>query len=361
MKHLNNFLSALLLCAIVGTAIAHLAVVDPVAVVLSCVAISFGYTVAMSIAVAMGAPAPKADPNTLAVVALYQMWETALIEAFRASRNWASKIPRKDDYVGNNVINLTEIGADPNVLINNTVYPIASAQRTDDNIILALNKYDTENTTITRDELYAIPYDKEGSVIRQHRNVLIERTAEHGLYTMAPAGNTANTPVIETTGADNGNSRRRLKSADLIRLKERLDTLKVPAAGRVLVLCSAHVSDLLVEDQSFNLRYNGQTERGTIITMLYGFEIFEDVYNPRYDASNARRAFAAAPAGTDRNASTLFFAPRAFQAAGTVEMFASDKKENPTMRRSEIGFQMYNVIAPMKNIGFGAIVSDDLL
>jgi hypothetical protein len=171
----------------------------------------------------------------------------------------------------------------------------------------------------------------------------VEKTGEHGLWTLCPAGDTTNTPLVETTGADNGNGRRRLRSLDLITLKQRLDNLKVPAAGRTLVLCSAHVADLLVEDQSFQLRYNN-TEKGTIMPNFY-----------------AKKAFGAAAAGTDRNASTLFFAPRAFQASGTVEMYYEDKFTNPTMRQTVVGFSLYHVIAPMKNIGFGSIVSDDLL
>lgn len=345
MKAIANLFLTLFTCLLVATALSHALDVSLPLAFFGCL----GASVGMSLV-----PMPQGTANA---VVLRQMWETELITAFRAVRNWASRIPRKDQYVGNNAINLHEVGADPAVLINNTTYPIAVAQRTDDNNVLSLFRYDTQNTAITHAELYALPYDKEGSVIRQHRDTLVEKTGEHGLWNLCPAGDTANTPVIVTTGADNGNSRKRLKSADLITLKQRLDNLKVPKEGRILVLCSDHVADLLLEDQSFQLRYNN-TERGTILANFYGFEIYEDVYNNVFNGSNAKKAFGAAPAGTDRNASTLFFAPRAFQATGTVEMFYEDKYTNPTMRQSVVGFALYHAIAPMKNIGFGAIVSD---
>lgn len=298
---------------------------------------------------------PMPHGVTSAVV-LKQMWETALIEAFRSERTWIGRIPRKDQYVGNNAINVQEIGADPRVLINNTVYPIPTAGRTDDTLILALNKYDTENTKVTRDELEGLPYDKEGSVIRQHRDTLAEQTAEHGLFSLCPAGNTADTPVISTTGGDNGAGRKRLKSMDLIALKQRLDSLRIPKAGRMLILCADHVNDLLVEDQSFQLRYNN-TEKGSILANFYGFEIFEDLANPVFTGLAKKAYGAAADPSTDCNASTLVFAPRAFQATGTVEMFYQEKHTNPTMRESVVGFEVYNIIAPMKSTGFGAIVS----
>ena len=333
----------LILCLFIGTAVSHAMDLDPGTVVTACVAASVGMSFM---------PMPQ---GVTSAVVLRQMWETALIEAFRSNQSWLGRIPRKDQYVGNNAINLVEIGADPAVLINNTIYPIASAQRVDDTLILALNKYDTENTIVTHDELYAIPYDKEGSVVRQHRDVLMERTGEHGLYLLAPGTDSVNTPVLNTSGANDGTGRLRLLSADLIKLKSRLDNLKVPKQGRILVLCSEHVSDLLLEDQSFQLRYNN-TQEGTILGRFYGFDVYEDVYHPVYNAG-VKKAFGAAPAGGDRNASTVFYAPRAFQASGSVEMFSQDKFENTTHRQGEVGFRMYNIVAPMKNIGFGAVVS----
>lgn len=346
IKHILNFISAILVAVFMALAVSVASGLD------------FHLTMTGTLigsALFSWVPMPHAAANA---VVLRQLWEAELLRAFRATRSWPSRIPRKDQYVGNNAINVQEIGADPTVLINNSTYPIAVTSRVDDTVVLALNKYETTNTSVHRSELEALPYDKEGSVIAQHKDVLIERTGEHGLWNLCPAANTANTPVIATTGVDNGNGRRRLKSADLIALKGRLDALKVPKDGRCLVLCSDHVSDLLLEDQSFQLRYNGSTEKGTIITMLYGFEIYEDVFNNVFDNTGAKKAFgAAAVPATDRNASTLFFAPRAFQASGTTEMFFQDKYTNPRMRQSEVGFTQYHIIAPMKNIGFGAIAS----
>lgn len=344
MKTASNFIISLILCFFVGSVMANVLPIDAGTATLACVAASVGMSFV------------KLPANALHAVVLKQMWETALIEAFRSNRNWMGRIPRKDQYVGNNAINVQEIGADPAVLINNTTYPIATAGRTDDTLVLSLNKYDTENTKVTRDELEGLPYDKEGSVIRQHRDTLVEKTAEHGLYIMAPAGNTANTPVIAATGVDNGFGRKRLKSLDLITLKQRLDTLKVPKEGRILILCGDHVNDLLVEDQSFQLRYNN-TEKGSILANFYGFEIYEDNFNPVYTGLAKKAYGAVAAPSTDCNASTLVFAPRAFQASGTVEMYYQEAHTNPTMRESVVGFRVYNIIAPMKNIGFGAIVS----
>lgn len=287
---------------------------------------------------------------------LKEVWAGELLDHFRHESEWLSEIPSADQYVNNNLIHLVDIGADPDVLIDNAVYPIATSDRTDSDVAVALKKFDTTNTKITDDELYALPYDKQGSVIRQHREGLEEKTSEYGLYSLAPAGDTANTPIIPTTGADNGNSRKKLMPADIIKAKKKLDDLKVPKKGRVLVLCSDHVEDLLNTSEAFEKQYKDITS-GTVLN-LYGFKIYEDVYNPVYDATNAKKAFGAASAGTDRNASTFFYAPRAFKATGSVKMFASKAENDPENRESKVGFRLYHIVLPKKNVGFGAIVSD---
>lgn len=348
MKSTLNFLSSFLLAAIMATVLSSLAPVE--------MHVALGFTMGAS---ALLSFIPM--PSGARAVVLKQMWETELLKAFRGFGNWMSRIPRKDQYVGNNVINMTELGADPTLLINNTSYPIATAARTDDNVALALNKYDTTNTKVTRDELYALPYDKEGSVIEQHKLVIDEGTRQHGLWNLTIAGNTATTPLVETTGVERMSSGRRgCTTNDIIMLKNRLDALKAPQQGRCLVMCAQHINELLIEDQSFQLRYQNHTE-GKLVTRYHGFDIYEDSFNPVFNASNAKKAYGATAAGTDRNASVCFIADRTFQATGTLEMFYRDKSMDPETRETVLGFQLYHIVAPLKTTAFGVIVSDDLL
>jgi hypothetical protein len=288
---------------------------------------------------------------------LVELWTGELIEKFRHAGQWLSEIPSEDKYVNNNAIHLVDVGADPAVLIDNTTYPIAVATRTDADVVVALKKFDTENTAITDDELYALPYDKPGSVMRQHLDVLEETTMMYGLHSLAPSADSTNTPVVKTTGANNG-TRKRMKVADIATIKKRLDDLKVPLTGRVLVLCNAHLNDLILDqDQSFRDRFYN-TATGQVMD-FYGFKIYQSTYNPVYNASFNKVAFSAAPAGTDHNASIVFYAPRAFKARGSVKFYYQDASINPTLRQSVAGYRLYHIVLQKKNIGFGAIVSDD--
>ena len=292
---------------------------------------------------------------------LKEMWEAELQRKFRnEATDFMNPIPSRDNYVNNDVINLTAIGDDPNVLINNTSYPIAVNSRTDTPDTLALNKYDTENTSIKDDELYALPYDKEGSVIRQHRETLEEKILEHSLYLLAPDDDTTNMPIVQTTGADNGASRKSITIADIILAKKKMDDLKMPKMNRILVLCSDHIQELLLADEAtntnvFTTNYH-RIQDGKIVNM-YGFQVYENIYNPRYDASFDKVAFGAASAGTDRNASVFFYAGVAYKAQGSVTMYHREAAIDPENRQTVVGFNKYHICGKKQQIGFGAIAA----
>ena len=278
---------------------------------------------------------------------------TELITQFRHENEWLGAVKSKPEWLNNDVIKIPVRGLAPKVLINNTVYPIASHQREDGKVIISLNKYETENTEVTTDELYALPYEKVSDVQVQHRETLEDRTAEHALVSIAPQKNTNKTPVIVTTGEDDGTGRKRLVAKDLISLKKLLDKLKVPKKGRVLVLCSEHVADLLIEDLTFKTRYQ-DANSGKIADNYYGFEIYESTYAPTYH-NGEKEAFGAVPQG--KEASIVFHKNYTVKAVGSAVRYAREKSENPEGRKHTIGFEMHFVCVAIKDEGTAAIIS----
>jgi hypothetical protein len=297
----------------------------------------------------------KIAPTTaFAAVAKKEMAERELIKHFRHSGTWLERVPSKNQWVGNDVIKLNEIGADPDVLIDNTTYPISVSQRTDTSTAISLFKYDTTNTKITDDELYGLPYDKPGSVQQQHRETLEERTQEHALHSLAPSANTASTPIVETTGADDGTGRLRMISKDLINYKKKLDLLKIPKKGRILVLCAEHIADLLIEDKALEVQYHNH-KQGAISVNYYGFELYEDIYSPVYTDALAKIPFGSATEGTA--ASIFFLAQRTAKARGTVKRYLAKSEDDPQNRETVMGFRLYFIAIPKSLLGQGAIVS----
>ena len=289
-----------------------------------------------------------------AAVAKNELAEKELIKHFRHKGTWLERVPSKQKWVNNDVIKINKEGADVEVLIDNNTYPISSITRTDESIVISLHKYDTINYEVTDDELYGLPYDKKDSVQRQAREALEEKTLEHALHSLAPLSNTTETPIIETSGPNDGTGRKRLVYNDLVRLKKKLDLLKVPKKGRILVLSPEHIADLLIEDKALSIQYHNHKE-GAIAFNYAGFEIYEDIYSPEYDNSLNKIPFGSATTG--RKASVVFFDKGTAKARGTVKRFMRDASTDPENRKSVVGFRLYFIATPIRKKGQAAIVS----
>jgi len=288
-----------------------------------------------------------------------EVWTGEMIKAFRnaaESLGWYGKIRSYDDKVDNEVIHFVQIGGDPKVLLNNTTYPIPIVALTDVDKPVGLDKYQTEATPVTDDELHAISYDKMASVIERHREKIDETKFAKALHALAPAADSAGTPVIVTSGGTDGAGRAMITRKDIIALKKEFDKLKVPGAGRILVLCPDHVNDLLDNDQKFAQQYyNYATGK---ISNLYSFEVYEYVDCPYFTASTkVKKAWASVPGTGDFQASVAFFAPRMMKANGTTKMYYSEAATDPTMQQSVVNFRTYSICLPLKNEAIGAIVS----
>ncbi|MCO5253626.1 MAG: hypothetical protein M9892_04575 [Bacteroidetes bacterium] len=286
-----------------------------------------------------------------------ELAERELIKKFRHEHSWLGTVRSKPQWVSNDVIKIPRQGADPQVLINNKIYPIQSNDREDDFIAVALNKYDTTNTTVSDDELEALPYEKVSDVQVQHREKLEQDTGEHALYSIAPAADSAKTPVLVTTGSNDGNGRKRLTTIDLINYKKELDVLAVPRRGRMLILCADHVADLLTEDLTFRNSYQN-IKGGLISTSYMGFETWEDMTPVHYALDGGvltKEAFGAVPTGFA--ASVVAFKGNLAKATGTVKRYMVKAENDPNNRRNTIGFRLYFIAVAIKDEGMGAIVS----
>jgi hypothetical protein len=312
--------------------------------------------------------------GVMSVGVLKELWTGEIINKFRFTGEFLSRIASRNEFVNNNAIHIADMGVDPEVLINNTSYPIAITTRTDEDIVIALDKYDSTNTAVTDDELYALPYDKEGSVIEQHRIVLEQKAILRSAYNLAPQIDTSKTPLIMTSGITNHDVSTPLSNGlakpgyrmtwnDVIAAGKRMDDMFIPQAGRILVLSNQHKADLLTTDERFRGQYKDAT-LGTILNM-YGFDIYAFMSNPQYAMSSdtvpvlTKKAFGAVsnPA-TDQDASFFFYAPRAAQARGAVKMYYRIAGLDPENRQTVVGFKLWHICLPKKTEGFGAIVTN---
>lgn len=298
----------------------------------------------------------------LTVGVFREVWTGETIKAFRNSLEsigWLQRLPDKSQYAENDAIHFTDLGGDPDVLVNNTSYPIEVQELEDGDKVVKLDKYQTKATPITDDELYACSYDKMGSVIERHREKVDETKIARALHSLAPAKETAFTPVLLTSGeTDATEGRKRITKKDIIRLKKAFDKQKVPSADRILVLCPDHVNDLLETDQKFAQQYYNYTTGK--IANLYGFEVYEYTDAPVYSDSKVKKAFGAALVATDRQASVAFYAKNNIRATGSTTTYLSEAKNNPTTQRNLFNLRHYFMALPLKERAMGVIVSSNV-
>jgi len=293
----------------------------------------------------------------VAYAGLYkEVWTGQLIKRFTHKGTFLDGVPDYSRYVGNEVIHLVAVGVHPNVLINNTSYPLPVNSRTDADIPVTLDKLETEATVITKDEVYALSYDKMKVTHELHRESLEIKALDLAIYNFAPAGDTTATPIVKTTGGNNGNGFKKLTPADIIKLKKRMDDQKIPKQGRRLVLCNQHIEDLLSVSEAFEKQYNDIRE-GRILKM-YGFEIKEYAEMPLYDGAFAKKPFGSAPAGTDREASVAFFPKRMFKAKGTMDVDYTPR--DARNKREEVSMDVRFIALPTKLEAIGAVVNDTI-
>ena len=115
-----------------------------------------------------------------------EVWIRQVMEGFYPNTAFLKYARDMSKLVDNDKINLAEAGVDPNVLINNTTYPIKVTQRVDTPISIELDKFETENTLVRRPEVIEYSYDQLESVIRGHRAALMSRTGEKAAHAFAP-------------------------------------------------------------------------------------------------------------------------------------------------------------------------------
>ena len=283
-----------------------------------------------------------------------EVWLAEIMEGFYADDMFLSECRDLSAFVDNDIINLAEAGVDPDVLINNTTYPINIADRNDVPLTIEIDRFDTENTQIVKADQVELAYDKLASVTAGHKNSLRMKIMEKGAHAIAPASNGTFTPLLTATGADNGSGLKRLTWSDVRRLQTKFNNAEIPAEGRIIIFSEQHLEDLEFEDLD---RFNKVMDKGVIC----GFKMYSlaDKRLPKYNkTTGVKVAFGAAAAPTtDSTATIAFHKNEVARAMGSQDMFHSKAENDPIYRRDVIGFAQRAIVIPIRNKGVGAIYS----
>ena len=330
-------LAAILFNAVMGAAFASVAGFSPMT----------GALGMNAVAAVMGDTLPA---GVFRAGVLKEIWTGEVVKTLRGfmEGTWLDGIPDSSSLVNNDVIHLVEVGVDPDVLINNTTYPIALQSLDDADIAISLDKFQTKVTPITDDELYAISYDKIARVKESHSNAINDAKFAKAAHALCANSNTAKTPVLTATGeADAVTGRLKLTVKDVVAMKRALDNLKVPTDNRRLVLCPDHVNDLLEADQNFKEQYNINRAEGKV-GRLYGFDIYEFGNTPLYTTAGVKKEVGSTAETGEFQCSFAFYTKRVFKATGSTKMYWSAAENDPEYQRNKVNFRHHFICIPKK-------------
>jgi len=294
-----------------------------------------------------------------------EVWTGQLIESFKPEieASFLGKITDYSQYVQsssggeNQVIHLVDIGTPPQVLFNNTNYPIGFHNLSEADVTFQLDKLQTEATRVTDDELYAISYDKISVVNRSHSEAILRGKFTKSIHNLAPQSNSADTPILTTSGAVS-NGKKQATINDIIDLAGTFSKAGIPDDGqRVLVLNAQHVTDILKEEKNFYRDYANVQKATELKSLFYGFNVFLYNNNPFYKASDLTKvAFGSAFDPTKHNvASVAFYAPDMFRAEGKTQMYYA--QPDPQYQAAIMSYRHYYLVAPRKQRAIGALVT----
>ena len=274
-----------------------------------------------------------------------KIFAAIILALFYPDASWLNELTSMDHMVEYNKINLSQVGADPEVVKDNATWPLTPTSRTDSGIELPLATFDTKPTHVTNVEELETSYDMCQSVVAQHAAALRTKAMLSAAYNIAPASNSAATPVLATTGNDRGDGNKALTYADLLTLRTKFNKANYPLTGRVIVLCPEHEEDLLKEDAD---RYNQIMTTGQVA----GFKVYVTNHGVQYSTSGVKQAYGTTNA---QPCSFAFCKDEVMRAMGTIE--GEPEKRWADYRGWLLGFQMRFVAMPFRNKGIAAIYS----
>lgn len=311
---------------------------------------------------------PNAFPKGVAMAGVYrEIWTGELVESFQPEieASFLNEIPDYSNKVQssaggeNEVIHLVDIGADPEVLINNTTFPIGYEELEDGDIAFSLDKYDTVATKVTEDELYAISYDKIAVVNKKHKNAILAKKFGKAIHALAPATNIVATPVLGTSGTA-VKGKLSCSVDDIIDLAAAMSDAGIPDDGnRILVLNTQHVAGILKEVKNFYKDYANIGKASELKALFYGFKTYVYHNNPFFvEATKAK-----APFGSVFNpdihavASVAYYAPDMFRAEGSTKMYYD--KPDTQNRFTAINYNHRFLVSPKKARAIAALITSN--
>lgn len=193
---------------------------------------------------------------------------------------------------------INDINVNMNPSANGTLTP---RKMNSEKGVIPWQHFTTECIYFDKEELRALMYDKKGETRKLMIDAINNAVLLATLHAIAPASNAANTPIVETTGDDDGTGRKKLQPVDVLSYLRKTDM-----ENPVLVLSKNHLIDLQ-EDETTSKRFSEivVNQRNMKPVPYAGVNMLANDIKVAYTAAGNKRAIGATPAGTDKYGSVF--------------------------------------------------------
>lgn len=261
-----------------------------------------------------------------------EIWIPEIIEKFYPSDSFLAHSKSLDAWVDNDKLHLQEAGVDPEVYIDNELYPIPIVTRTDIPHEIVLKRFDTENTVHINAIEIEESAEKRQSVIEGHRNSLRQKFARLAAFNWAPAANGDFTPVKAANGNSNARGYKAMTYEMVMDMELAFDEM-----------------DLRMQDLNMYKAFYNENK-------LFSFTVVRSSLTPKYNGTTGQKApWNAAVAATDAPSSLFYYKEAVARARGTVDMYY--RLNDPEYRGDVVGFNMRGVATPVTGKYLGAVYS----
>ncbi|MBT1702951.1 hypothetical protein [Chryseosolibacter indicus] len=240
-----------------------------------------------------------------------------------------------DQYVvGGKIVHIPQPGSKPNIVKNRNTYPAAAVQRTDTDILYALDRYTSDPTHIEAADLLEITYDKISSVFGDHAGTLVETIADDMIIKWLSGIGAGN--ILRTTGAATASkvtgqtgNRKAFSVLDAKRAQTKMNLMKVLKTDRYAMLESNHMDEFtdgltVNQEKQFSEYYDAKEG---IVGKLFGFTFLERTNVAIATSANAIEALGASVDATDNVVSMFWQKDSVTRAIGEKKFF--ERKDDP--------------------------------
>uniref|UniRef100_UPI0039A4D033 phage major capsid protein n=1 Tax=Ornithobacterium rhinotracheale TaxID=28251 RepID=UPI0039A4D033 len=249
-----------------------------------------------------------------------------------------------------NLIHIPTSQFNPEVLINNTSYPLAVQEYDDDEVVISLDKYQTKPTKVTDDQVIGASYDRIDTVTKSHTNSINARKFKKALHALAPQKDEkAKANIVLDLAGD------KCTYEDLVALKDKCDEAGWPEEGRRLVLCNKHWNALLLDRKNFGDQLVNY-KQGEVAPVIAGFEIKKYVASPHYGSNKEKKAFEEVAQSGDKPASVAFVLDNTAKKTGITKQYFSEAGKDPENQANLLGYRHYFIATPVEDKWRAALI-----